>query len=105
MGERRTVQRQVARTVYDTVDEEVVTMVPETYMEKVQQQVQRMVPQTVTEQVATQVPRTVMQEVQTVQQPVVQTVAAPTTSYVQPTYTAPTTYAAPTTYPGSIMIR
>merc|ERR1711896_10456 len=89
----------VARTVYDTVDEDVVTMVPEQYMERVQQQVQRMVPQTVTEQVATQVPRTVMQEVQTVQQPVqqVQVVQQPvqTVQVQQPvqTYTAPTTSA------------
>merc|ERR1711977_616920 len=80
----QTVQKQVARMVYDTVDEEVVTMVPETVMERVQQQVQRMVPQTTTEMVATQVPRTVMQEVQTVQQPVQQVVQQPVQVVQQP---------------------
>merc|ERR1719301_230089 len=69
------VERQVAepRMTYMTVEEDVMTMVPETYMEKVTVPVPRMVPQevetmgpqTTTEMVAVQVPRMIPQEVVT----------------------------------------
>merc|ERR1719217_174006 len=62
--------RQVPRQTFDWYDEPVMTMVPETYMERVAQPVQRMVPETTTiqvpqqttEMVPIQVPRMIPQE-------------------------------------------
>merc|ERR1719301_290850 len=69
------IPRQVPQQVMSmrAVEEDVMTMVPETYMEKVTvpvprmvpQEVETMVPQTTTEMVAVQVPRMIPQEVVT----------------------------------------
>merc|ERR1719160_1216194 len=57
---KQKVQRQVARTEYDVVEEEVVTMVPEVTMQRQTYQMQRMVP----ERTMIQVPQQTMEPVQ-----------------------------------------
>merc|ERR1719359_1953216 len=105
----------VPETTYETIHQQVQTMVPEmttiqvpqTTTEMVPVQIPRMipqetmvmVPQTTTEMVATQVPRQVIQEVQTIAQPIItQTLSEPytvnapyTQQYAPPMTTMPTT--------------